>query len=74
MLFQTNGFALDEAWCQFLKEHHFLVGLSIDGTEEIHNAHRHDKAGNDTYARIKHAANLMDQYEVDYNILDRGDC
>ena len=66
---QTNGFALDEAWCQFLKEHHFLVGLSIDGTEKIHNAHRHDKTGNDTYARVRHAAKLMDQYEVDYNIL-----
>ena len=30
-----------------------LVGLSVDGTEEIHNAHRHDKAGNGTYARIR---------------------
>ena len=53
---QTNGYALNEEWCQFL-------------TEEIHNAHRHDKAGNGTYARIKHAADLMDQYQVDYNIL-----
>lgn len=66
---QTNGYALNEEWCQFLKENHFLVGLSLDGTEEIHNAHRHDKAGNGTYARIKHAADLMDQYQVDYNIL-----
>lgn len=35
---QTNGYALNEEWCQFLKENHFLVGLSLDGTEEIHNA------------------------------------
>lgn len=66
---QTNGYALNEEWCQFLKENHFLVGLSLDGTEEIHNAHRHDKAGNGTYARSKHAADLMDQYQVGYNIL-----
>ena len=28
---QTNGTLLDEDWARFLKEHHFLVGLSIDG-------------------------------------------
>ena len=66
---QTNGFALDKEWCRFLSENHFLVGLSVDGTEEIHNAHRHDKAGNGTYARIRQAAKLMDQYQVEYNIL-----
>ena len=66
---QTNGFALDEEWCRFLSENHFLVGLSVDGTEDIHNAHRHDKAGNGTYARIRQAAKLMDQYQVEYNIL-----
>ena len=27
---QTNGIALDEAWCRFLKENHFLVGVSVD--------------------------------------------
>jgi len=28
---QTNGMLLDAEWAQFLKEHRFLVGLSIDG-------------------------------------------
>ena len=66
---QTNGYALDEEWCRFLGENHFLVGLSVDGTEEIHNTHRHDRAGNGTYARVRQAARLMDRYQVDYNIL-----
>ena len=66
---QTNGYALDEEWCRFLGENHFLVGLSVDGTEEIHNSHRHDKAGNGTYARVRQAARFMDRYQVDYNIL-----
>lgn len=66
---QTNGFLLDEDWCRFLNEHKFLVGLSLDGTQETHNKMRHDKTGGDTYERICHSAKLMDEYHVDYNIL-----
>jgi uncharacterized protein len=37
---QTNGTLLDEEWVAFLKEHRFLVGLSIDGPREIHDHYR----------------------------------
>ncbi len=33
--FQTNGVLLDDEWCAFLAENHFLVGLSLDGPAEI---------------------------------------
>lgn len=66
---QTNGFVLDEEWCRFLHDHHFLVGLSVDGTEEIHNSLRHDKNGKETFSKILRVAELMDRFEVDYNIL-----
>ncbi len=68
--FQTNGYLIDEEWCSFFKENHFLIGLSVDGTPEIHNRLRHDrKNGGATFARILQSAELMDQYKVDYNIL-----
>ena len=60
---------LDDAWCKFFKENQFLIGLSIDGTKQLHDMYRHDKNGNPTFDRIKSAADLMDQYGVDYNIL-----
>ena len=56
---QTNGFALDEEWCRFFKEHDFLIGLSVDGTQEIHDRYRHDASGGVTYARVKKAADLQ---------------
>ena len=40
--FQTNGILLDDAWCKFLAENHFLVGLSLDGPELIHDHYRVD--------------------------------
>lgn len=66
---QTNGYTLTEEWCQFLKENHFLIGLSIDGIESIHNALRHSKDGKATFQRILCSAKLMDQFQIDYNIL-----
>ena len=67
---QTNGFGLNEEWCQFLKENNFLVGVSVDGTKELHDTYRR-QAGNHnaTYDRVAANIALLDRYGVDYNIL-----
>lgn len=66
---QTNGYLIDEEWCEFFRDNHFLIGLSVDGTKEIHDTYRRSKSGEPTFDRIKRAADLMDSYGVDYNIL-----
>lgn len=37
---QTNGTLLTPEWCQFLHDNHWLVGISIDGTQDMHDAFR----------------------------------
>jgi len=66
---QTNGYLIDKAWCEFFKKEDFLIGLSVDGTEKIHNRLRHDKSGIGTYEKVIKAAELFDKYGVEYNIL-----
>ena len=66
---QTNGTRLDEAWCAFLEKHHFLVGLSMDGPAEMHDAHRVDKGGRGTFARVRRGWDLLRKHGVDTNIL-----
>ena len=66
---QTNGLALNEEWCRFFHENHFLIGVSVDGTQEIHDRYRHDKNGENTYGRIRENIGMLDQYGVEYNIL-----
>lgn len=66
---QTNGYSMDAEWAAFLAENHFLVGLSIDGICATHNAHRKAAGGQETFARIMNAAQLLKQYGAEFNIL-----
>ncbi|MGI6030072.1 MAG: anaerobic sulfatase maturase [Eubacteriales bacterium] len=66
---QTNGMVLDEAWASFLRKRNFLVGLSMDGTREIHDSLRVDPEGKGTYGRVLRAAQLLEKHGVEFNIL-----
>lgn len=66
---QTNGVLLDEAWAGFLKQHRFLVGLSIDGPPPLHDAHRVNKGGHPTSRRVVEAARLLRRFGVPFNAL-----
>ena len=52
---QTNGLLLDDAWCDFIAEARFDVGLSLDGARDIHDAFRADAQGKPTYDRAREA-------------------
>jgi len=66
---QTNGTLLDDEWCVFLKEHNFLVGLSIDGPQELHDIHRVTRGGKPTFDKVMHAVKLLQKYDVPFNAL-----
>lgn len=66
---QTNGIKLDEDWCVFLKENNFLVGLSIDGPEDIHDAYRVNRAGKSSHKKVMQAVELLKRHNVEFNTL-----
>lgn len=66
---QTNGMLLDESWCELFKEYSWLIGLSMDGPEEIHDSYRFNKAGRGTWKRVMQSLETMQKQKVDFNIL-----
>jgi uncharacterized protein len=66
---QTNGILIDDKWAKFLHDHHFLVGLSLDGLRDLHDEYRVDKKGNGTYEKVMQTSAIFDKYKVEYNIL-----
>lgn len=66
---QTNGQVIDAEWARFLAEYRFLVGLSIDGPPEVHNAQRIDRHGRGSHEKALRAAALFAEHGVEFNIL-----
>lgn len=66
---QTNGTLLDDEWCRFFAENHFLIGISLDGPREMHDFYRKDKGGAPTFERVLRAIDLLKKHRVAYNIL-----
>jgi uncharacterized protein len=50
---QTNGTRLTDDWLEFLREHDFSIGVSLDGPPEVHDARRVDMGGRPTAARVR---------------------
>lgn len=66
---QTNGTLLNDKWCAFLAENNFLVGLSIDGPEMLHNAYRTNRAGKGTFKQVMEAVELLHKHQVNFATL-----
>ncbi len=66
---QTNGTRLDEEWCEFFRRHNFLIGLSMDGPANMHDAYRLNKGGEGTFDQVKQSWELLNKHQVDTNIL-----
>lgn len=66
---QTNGILLDDTWCEFLKQNEFLVGLSLDCLQSVHDANRKDRTGKGTFAQVLEVKERLDRWQIDYNVL-----
>ena len=66
---QTNATKLDEEWAQFFNEHDFLVGISIDGPQEIHDMFRVTKGGRGTFDEVMRGLGHLRAAGVEYNVL-----
>lgn len=66
---QTNGTLLNEEWADFLKEYNWLVGLSMDGPEFIHDHYRRTAGGNPTWKTVSDNAKMLLDKGVATNVL-----
>lgn len=66
---QTNGVLLDDDWCQLLREYNWLVGVSLDGPEEINDLYRHNKGGLGSWKKVMRGVETLQKHKVEFNIL-----
>ena len=66
---QTNGTLLTEEWCRFLKEYNWLVGVSLDGPQWMHDRHRRGNRGEGTFQKVMRGVELLDRHGVEWNAM-----
>jgi len=66
---QTNGALLDDEWAAFLAENRFDVGLSVDGTQELHDTYRKDLGGGGSYERAVAAVKRLQARGIQSDLL-----
>jgi uncharacterized protein len=66
---QTNATLVDQEWADFFGEHDFLVGVSIDGPRELHDAYRVDKGGKGSFDKVVRGLGFLQRAGVEWNAL-----
>ncbi|MFA5443523.1 MAG: anaerobic sulfatase maturase [Bacteroidales bacterium] len=66
---QTNGTIINQDWVEFFRENNFLVGVSIDGPQAIHDSYRQSKRGQGTFTEVLKGIEMMYKGGVQYNTL-----
>ena len=66
---QTNGTKLDAEWATFLRQHEFLVGISIDGPREVHDTFRVTKGGRGSFDQVMRGLGELRAEGVEFNVL-----
>lgn len=66
---QTNGTLFTDEWCAFLKQNGFMVGISLDGPQDIHDRYRHNRQGGGTFDAVMRGLKLLQKHGVEYNVM-----
>jgi len=66
---QTNGILINAEWAQFLRDAKFLVGLSLDGPQHVHDRYRKYKSGAPSWEKVARARDVLLQAGVAVNAL-----
>lgn len=66
---QTNGTLLNDTWCKFFKENNFLVGISVDGPQHLHDKYRRTKDDRPSFHNVMKGIALLKKHGVDFNVM-----
>lgn len=66
---QTNGVLLNDEWCDYFAENSFLIGVSVDGPEYIHDKYRVSLGNKPTFSRVMKGIECLKRHGVEFNTL-----
>jgi uncharacterized protein len=68
-LMQTNGVVIDENWIDFFQKEKFDVGISLDGTKEMHDSNRKLSNGKGSFEKTFNALQLLQKAGIPHGVI-----
>ena len=66
---QTNGTLITREWAEFFRANGFLIGVSLDGPQKVHDAYRGGKGGASVFDRVRRGIFELYRAGVQYNVM-----
>ncbi len=66
---QTNATLVTDELAAFLSEYKFLLGVSLDGPQEIHDLYRRGDGERGSFDRVLKGIEILQRHSVEFNIL-----
>ena len=66
---QTNATLITDELAEHFARYRFLLGVSLDGPEDIHDYYRRRTSGTGSYADVIHGIECLNRHHVEFNIL-----
>lgn len=67
--FQTNGMLIDRDWCALFRDWDVGVGVSVDGPQPLHDAHRKTRSGAGTFEKTIAGIRLLRAEKVPFHVI-----
>ena len=66
---QTNGTLLTDEWCAFFRANNWLIGISIDGPQDLHDEYRRARGGQPSFYKVMRGIRLLQKHGVEWNAM-----
>ena len=66
---QTNATLINDAWCDCFHRNRIVVGISVDGPEEIHDAHRRFRNGRGSHSLAMKGIEALHRNDVPFHCI-----
>ena len=69
LIIQSNGTLITDKWAQFFVENDFLVGVTLDGPQLIHNAMRIKSNGKGSFLDVIKGIDILKKWNIDFHVM-----
>lgn len=66
---ESNGTLINNKWADFLKDNNFVIGISLDGPDFVHDIHRRGRDNVSSFSKTLRGINILEEKDIPFSVL-----